>query len=135
MANNKTIFQRLNGVLRGNSGNEEALKRFGYHSSANRDEVLFKTSNKDEYEKKLATMSQEKLLSMQWIKAGMCIFCDAETGRFTPALQMMWQPDWKPTAPVRAQNIPEAVALSNWHILNIARIKAQHFSVNTPLNS
>jgi hypothetical protein len=71
MANNKTIFQRLNGVLRGNSGNEEALKRFGYHSSANRDEVLFKTSNKDEYEKKLATMSQEKLLSMQWIKAGM----------------------------------------------------------------
>lgn len=71
MANNKTIFQRLNGVLRGNSGNEEALKRFGYHSSANRDEVLFKTSDKDEYEKKLATMSQEKLLSMQWIKAGM----------------------------------------------------------------
>lgn len=68
---NKTIFQRLSGVLRGNSGNAQALERFGYHAAKNQDEILFQTTNKDEYEKKLKTLSQEKLLAMQWVKAGM----------------------------------------------------------------
>lgn len=67
--NNKTIFQRLSGVLRSHSGNEAALNRIGY--SAKQDEVLFQTHDKEEYERKLATMSQEKLLAMQWVKAGM----------------------------------------------------------------
>ena len=71
MANNKTIFQRLGGVLRANSGNANAIDRFASQSLHNHDEVLFKTHDKDEYERKLATMSQEKLLSMQWVKAGM----------------------------------------------------------------
>lgn len=69
--NNKTIFQRLGGVLRGNSGNSNAIERFGYHPAPQQDEILFKTDNKEEYEKKLATLSQEKLLAMQWVKAGM----------------------------------------------------------------
>ena len=71
MANNKTIFQRLGGVLRANSGNANALDRFNSQSLHNQDEILFKTHDKDEYERKLATMSQEKLLAMQWVKAGM----------------------------------------------------------------
>ena len=71
MANkNKTIFQRLGGVLRGHSGNEAALNRFA-GPSTKQDEILFQTHDKEEYERKLATMSQEKLLAMQWIKAGM----------------------------------------------------------------
>lgn len=69
MANNKTIFQRLGDVLTGHSGNKEALERLSYKPN-NPDEVLFQTTNKDEYEKKLKTLSQEKLLAMQWVKAG-----------------------------------------------------------------
>ena len=69
MANNKTIFQRLGGVLRGHTGNDAALARHMHQNQT--DDILFKTTDKAEYEKQLATMSQEKLLSMQWVKAGM----------------------------------------------------------------
>ena len=51
--------------------NANAIEKFAHHSSQNQDEILFKTHDKDEYERKLATMSQEKLLAMQWVKAGM----------------------------------------------------------------
>ena len=67
---NKTIFQRLGGVLKGHTGNEEALKKIGLNTS-NQEKVLFQTNDKNEYDRKLKTLSQEKLLSMQWIKAGM----------------------------------------------------------------
>lgn len=70
MADNKTIFQRLGDVLRGNSGNKEALERLS-NKHGNPEDVLFQTSNKEEYEKKLKTLSQEKLLAMQWVKAGL----------------------------------------------------------------
>ena len=70
MANNQTIFQRLNGVLKSHSGNEAALNRLAMHPN-NRDEVIFKTDDRGEYEKKLKTLSQEKLLAAQWIKAGL----------------------------------------------------------------
>ena len=69
MANNKTIFQRLGGVLRGHTGNDAALARHMHQNQT--DDILFKTTDKAEYEKQLATMSQEKLLAMQWVKAGM----------------------------------------------------------------
>lgn len=67
--NNKTIFQRLTGVLSTNSGNNNAVNRFMNHSKS--DEVLFQTTDKGEYEQKLKTLSQEKLLAMQWVKAGL----------------------------------------------------------------
>ena len=70
MANNKTVFQRLSGVLRANSGNKETIDRLTV-SPSSQDEVLFKTDNRNEYEKKLNTLSQDKLLAMQWVKAGM----------------------------------------------------------------
>lgn len=69
MANNKTIFQRLNGALRGFSGNENSIDRHIFHN-VEPEKVLFQTTDKSEYEKKLNTLSQEKLLSMQWIKSG-----------------------------------------------------------------
>jgi uncharacterized membrane protein YgcG len=69
MANNKTVFQRLSGVLRGHSGNKEALDRILHHSQS--DEILFKTDDKSEYEQKLKTMSQDKLFAMQWVKSGL----------------------------------------------------------------
>ena len=67
--NNKTVFQRLGNVLRGHSGNDEALARMISHNDT--ETVLFQTTDRTEYEKKMKTLSQEKLLSMQWIKAGM----------------------------------------------------------------
>lgn len=69
MANkNKTIFQRLGSVIRGNTGNEEALSRITTQRSG--DDIIFQTTDKDAYEKKLKQLSQEKLLAMQWVKAG-----------------------------------------------------------------
>ena len=67
--NNKTVFQRLSNVLTGHSGNAEAIARMASPHST--ETVLFQTTDKAEYEKKMKTLSQEKLLSMQWIKAGM----------------------------------------------------------------
>lgn len=66
MANNdKTIFQRLGGVLRTNSDNNISFGKTDPNA------VIFQTTNKDDYEKELKTLSQEKLLALQWIKAGM----------------------------------------------------------------
>lgn len=67
--NDKTVFQRLSNVLKGHSGNAEAIARMTSPHST--ETVLFQTTDKAEYEKKMKTLSQEKLLSMQWIKAGM----------------------------------------------------------------
>ena len=72
MANdNKTIFQKLGNVLRGHSGNNDALERAGIYNTKPSDEILFQTTDKAAYERELRTMTQEKLLAMQWIKAGM----------------------------------------------------------------
>lgn len=67
--NNKTIFQRLSGVLRGNNGNNEILNNLYHNPQSN--EVIFQTSDKNEYDKELKTLAQDKLLSMQWLKSGM----------------------------------------------------------------
>jgi hypothetical protein len=71
MANNKTIFQRLGTVLRGHSGNNDALERAGLLNAKPSEEILFQTTDKAAYERELRALSQEKLLAMQWIKAGM----------------------------------------------------------------
>ena len=67
--NNKTIFQRLGTVIKHYSGNDDAIERsmFTRHQP---DKVLFQTDNKEEYEQKMNTLAQEKLLGMQWVKAG-----------------------------------------------------------------
>lgn len=69
--NNKTIFQRLGTVLRGHSGNNDALERAGMLNSRPAEDILFQTTDKAAYEKELRMLAQEKLLAMQWIKAGM----------------------------------------------------------------
>lgn len=62
---NKTIFQRLSGVLMNASNNSNIF------SHPKQDEVIFQTTDKAEYERELNTLKQEKLLAMQWLKAGM----------------------------------------------------------------
>lgn len=61
---NKTVFQRLSGVLMNASNNTNIFTH-------PKDEVIFQTADKAEYEKELQTLKQEKLLAMQWLKAGM----------------------------------------------------------------
>ena len=50
--NNKTIFQRLGGVLKGHSGSSSVVDNF-MSNSFEPNKILFQTSDKEEYEKKI----------------------------------------------------------------------------------
>lgn len=68
--NNQTIFQRLNSVFRGSNRTSVANSIVSSPTTAsNYDRVLFSTNDKNEYEKKLATLKQQKYLAYQWKKA------------------------------------------------------------------
>lgn len=66
---NKTIFQNLSTVLLGKS-NLQTYKNVSNYTINPSSDVVFRTNNKEEYEKKLKQIRQQKLLSYQWIKAG-----------------------------------------------------------------
>lgn len=74
MANdNLTIFQRLNNAFRGTGRNhvpDEIVQTPLMQGNAV-DRVLFSTSDKDEYERKLKGLKQQKYLSYAWQKAGL----------------------------------------------------------------
>ena len=70
--NNLTIFQRLNNVFRG-TGRESLspdIITTPPGMSAESNTVLFSTSDKNEYERKLNTYKQQKYLAYQWKKVG-----------------------------------------------------------------
>ena len=67
--NNKTLFQNLTSVLLGKTQSTQQKKVSNYNLSPSSD-IIFRTDNKAEYEKKLMQAKQQKLLSYQWIKAG-----------------------------------------------------------------
>lgn len=68
--NNLTIFQRLNSVFRGTNRTSVSDSIVsGPNTMTNVDRVLFSTNDKAEYEKKLATLRQQKYLAYQWKKA------------------------------------------------------------------
>lgn len=70
MAENTTIFQRLNNAFRStrrNSINPDVLT--APTTMSNQDRVLYTTNDKAEYEKKLRTLQQQKYLAYQWQKA------------------------------------------------------------------
>lgn len=70
--NNLTIFQRLNNVFRGtgrdNLSPDIITTPPGMGAESSR--VLFTTSDKNEYERKLNTYKQQKYLAYQWKKVG-----------------------------------------------------------------
>ena len=72
MANNLTIFQRLNNAFRGNGQNNVSPNIVTTPSSQRytQDRVLYSTSDKADYERKLATLRQQKYMSYVWQKAG-----------------------------------------------------------------
>lgn len=66
--NNNTIFQNLTSFFGSNKTNTE--KRVNNYNIVPDPEVIFKTNNKEEYEKQLLQAKQQKLLSYQWKRAG-----------------------------------------------------------------
>ena len=70
--NNLTIFQRLNNVFRGTGRDsispDVITTPMGMPDVSNR--VLFSTTDKNEYERKLNTYKQQKYLAYQWKKVG-----------------------------------------------------------------
>ena len=74
MANNRTIFQSLSRVIGGGSGimsprSQTPAKTVTYNINATND-ILFSTKDKGEFEQKKLQAQQQKLLAMQWYKAG-----------------------------------------------------------------
>lgn len=69
--NNLTIFQRLNNVFRGANRNSisPSIVNTNPTTMADRDRVIFSTNDKEAYNKKLASLKQQKYLAYQWKKA------------------------------------------------------------------
>ena len=64
--NNQTIFQRLTNVFRGNNKISNDIVTTPIHQRGLSDKVLFTTSDKAEYERKLKSYQQQKYLAHQW---------------------------------------------------------------------
>ena len=62
-----TVLQNLNKIMLGGA---TAPSVYQVQGTMGKDEVLFSTNDKAEYDAKLAAMKQQKLLSYQWVKAG-----------------------------------------------------------------
>ena len=68
--NNLTIFQRLNNIFRGTNRSSVAdLMVTAPTTMSNQDRVIFSTNDRAEYDKKLASLRQQKYLAYQWKKA------------------------------------------------------------------
>lgn len=72
MANDKTIFQRLTNVVIGvgNNGNSASKVVRNYTIPETNNNVLYTFDNKEERDRKLTQLKQQKLLSYQWVKSG-----------------------------------------------------------------
>ena len=66
---NGTVFSRLNNILFGDPVPNN-LKRITTYNINNANPILYSTDNKEDYDRKMAQLRQQKLLSYQWIKAG-----------------------------------------------------------------
>ena len=77
--NNGTVFSQLNKVLFGETVPNE-LKRTTTYNFNSSNPILFSTDSKEEYERKMAELKQQKLLSYQWHKAGIDNSQDALAG-------------------------------------------------------
>lgn len=77
--NNGTVFSQLNKVLFGETVPNE-LKRTTTYNFNSSNPILFSTDSKEEYDRKMAELKQQKLLSYQWHKAGIDNSQDALAG-------------------------------------------------------
>lgn len=70
MAENTTIFQRLNTAFRGGGRTSVSKEYVTATNPSQRNDVLYSTNDRAEYERKLASYKQQKYLAYQWKKAG-----------------------------------------------------------------
>lgn len=72
MSNNRTIFQRLTDVVigtgNGTTSNPRVVSNYTIQQPAS--DVLYTFANKEERDRKLAQLKQQKLLAYQWAKSG-----------------------------------------------------------------
>ena len=70
MANKSTAFQRLEKALSGNWGQPDSMTHVNkYDMSGDNGEIIFRTRDKDEYERTKLELQQNKFLKNQWYKA------------------------------------------------------------------
>ena len=94
MANNRTIFQTLSRVVGGGSGSispkqvpiQRTVNTYNINPS---NDILFSTQNKEEFEQKKLQAQQQKLLAMQWYKAG--IDLAASSNESLTNIQLMYR--------------------------------------------
>lgn len=94
MANNRTIFQTLSKVIGGGSGNispqpVNTRRTVNTYNINPGNDILFTTKNREEFEQKKLQAQQEKLLAMQWYKAG--IDLSATSTESLTNLQLMYR--------------------------------------------
>jgi hypothetical protein len=76
---NENVFSNLNKILFGETVPSE-FKRTTTYNFNQANPVIYSTDNKEDYERKLAQLRQQKLLSYQWVKAGVDTAQDAVAG-------------------------------------------------------
>ena len=76
---NENVFSNLNKILFGETVPSE-FKRTTTYNFNQANPVIYSTDSKEDYERKLAQLRQQKLLSYQWVKAGVDTAQDAVAG-------------------------------------------------------
>lgn len=91
MAGNRTIFQTLSKVIGGGSGTmtPKPIQPKTVHTYNINNDILYTAKNKAEFEEKKLQAQQEKLLAMQWYKAGVDLA--ANSTESLTNLQMMYR--------------------------------------------
>lgn len=70
--NNKTVFQNLGRVLFGVNQNQEQPKQVNtYNINPQNNPVIYTSDNKEDADRKALELKQQRLLSQQWVKAGL----------------------------------------------------------------
>ena len=85
MARKQTVFQALDAAISGNweKNGDNTMKPNhvnSYDMSAYKDKVLYRTTNKDDYEQKKLELRQDKWLKDRWVKANVDLSVTAYNG-------------------------------------------------------
>ena len=82
MAKKYTVFQSLDRAISGNWASIEQphVNAYDMRNYGGGDKVLYKTTNKDEYEQKKLELQQNRYLADRWVKANVNLALNGVTG-------------------------------------------------------
>ena len=82
MAKKRTVFQALDSAISGNWSTQDIATPHvnKYDMSGNAKNIIYKTTNKDEYESKKLELQQNKYLKDRWVKANVNMSVTAYAG-------------------------------------------------------